>query len=372
MTTKTKDRPVIINTTFEECITCLFTSEIAEIHSDGECNYCKLQAKLRASANPDDWPKVLAEIKRKGKGRKYDALVGISGGEDSSVLLYNAVKVWGLRCLVIHFNNRTNRYVTENNIRKLRDNLPINFIEYYINQEEYNALTDSLLLAGVPDCDIANDVCMSKFMYKAAKDHGIKYILNGHSFRQEGSSPKAWSVIDYTYLESIYTRFTGKKLQWYPLYTVWDQIQSALLGIKQVRPFHYSEHNRPQIIKELDKLGYKDYGGKHNENIRTAFIGNYVLPKKFKIDKRITYLSARIREGKLTKEDAKDILSKEPYFDLEDLGERKDHELRLVNNSPIRPRSAYKMTNFKAYKPIFWLLMKIGVFPQTAYEKYCK
>ena len=119
-------------------------------------------------------------------------------------------------------------------------------------------------------------------------------------------------------------------------------------------------------------MGWKDYGGKHNENIYTAFIGNYLLPRKSNIDKRRTYLSAQIREGKITKAAAKKVLTASTPFNLDDLGERKDHILHLANTSPIGNREAYKMTNFKGYWPLFWLLMKLGIFPVTAYNKYCK
>lgn len=355
-----------------ECPRCLFTEDIADIPLHGQCNYCDLQDQLRASANYDDWEPLLKKIKSKGNGEQYDCLIGISGGEDSSVLLYLAVKVWGLRPLVIHFNNRTNRPEANNNIKVITEGLNVNFIEYFLDKKEYDNLTDALLKAGVPDCDIANDVCMSKMMYTAAKDHGIKYILNGHSFREEGSSPKAWSVIDYTYLNSVYKRWNGTDLKSYPLLTLWDQIWGAIIGIRQVRPYHYADHGRQEVIARLKEMGWQDYGGKHNENIYTAFIGNFVLPRKFGIDKRRTYLSAHIREGKMTKEYAKEILSQPAEFDLNDLGERRDHLMKLVEYSPKRPRSDYKMTNFKRLRPVFWLLMKFGILPKTAYIKYCK
>lgn len=354
-----------------DCKICLFTSDIAKIHADGECEYCKLQKQLSKNADPDDWPILLREIKSKGEKSQYDCLIGISGGEDSSVLLYLAVKVWKLRPLVVHFNNRTNRPVADRNIRMLIDYLNVNFIEFFLDNKEYNDLSDSLLMAGVPDADIANDVCMSKIQVKTAMDYKIKYILNGHSFREEGSSPKAWSVIDTTYLNSVYRRFHGKDLVNYPLLTVWDQISTAIHGLQKVSPFHYHHHNRPQIIKDLKALGWEDYGGKHNENIYTAFVGNYLLPRKFKIDKRRTYLSAQIREGKMTKEDAKEILKKPANFDLNDLGERMNYVLHLVNSYPVGKRSDYKMTRFKSMRPLFWVLMKLGVFPATAFRKYC-
>jgi hypothetical protein len=358
-------------TEIKECPRCLFTSDIAVI-GEKQCNYCDLQDQLRANANPGDWPIILREIKAKGERKQYDCLIGISGGEDSSVLLYLSVVVWGLRPLVIHFNNRTNRPEANHNIKLLTEQLSVNFIEYFLDLNEYNRLTDALLKAGVPDCDIANDVCMSKMMYQAAKDNGIKYILNGHDFRAEGSSPKAWSFIDYTYLNSIYKTYNGHDLKNYPLLTVWDQIWGAIIGIKQVRPYHYADHNRISVVNTLKSWGWQDYGGKHNENIYTAFIGNHVLPKKFGIDKRRTYLSAQIREGVTSKATAKEILKKPANFDLHDLGDRRKHILSLVETSPIGSRDRFKQTNFKLYKPLFWVLMKLGILPFTAYRKYCQ
>lgn len=357
-------------TSIQECPRCLFTSDIVEVGKD-QCEYCDLHDKQTKNSNPDDWPILLRQIKSKGEDKKYDCLIGISGGEDSSVLLYTAVKVWGLRPLVVHFNNRTNRKVADDNIKVLVDHLNVNFIQFHLDKTEYDHLQYALLMAGVPDIDIANDVCMSKIQVKTALDYGIKYILNGHSFREEGSSPKAWSLIDTTYLNSIYRKFYGKNLINYPLLTLWDQIYSALIGLQKVSPFHYHHHNRQQTIKALKSIGWQDYGGKHNENIYTAFVGNYILPKKFNIDKRRTYLSAQIREGNMSKESAKRILARPADFDLNDLGEEKEYLLKLVKNSPIRPRTDYKRTNYKLYRPLFWVLMKLGVFPVSAFKKYC-
>jgi len=260
-----------------ECPRCLFTSDIATI-GEHQCNYCDLQDKQSATTNPDDWPLLLREIKEKGERKQYDCLIGISGGEDSSVLLYLAVKVWKLRPLVVHFNNRTNRPVADRNIRTIVDHLNVNFIEFYLDNQEYNDLSDALLMAGVPDADIANDVCMSKIQVKTAMDYGIKYILNGHSFREEGSSPKAWSVIDTTYLNSIYKKFFGKDLLNYPLLTLWDQIKSAIFGLQKISPFHYHHHFRPQIIKALKSIGRghitNDWIVGHLQYFLKAEIGN--------------------------------------------------------------------------------------------------
>jgi hypothetical protein len=361
---------------FIECSTCLFNSSFVKIHDDGECEYCKLQRTLKSKANPEDWENILQQIKDKGNGKKYDCLIGISGGEDSSVLLWLAVYEWNLRPLVIHFNNRTNRPEADNNIKVLTERLGVNFIEYFVDQHEYNQLTDAFLYAGVQDADIPNDIAMAKLMFEAAKQYDIKYILNGHDYAREGSSPAAWSYMDARYVESVYKNYLHKKfnkLKNYPLYTFWDQIVQGFMGIKQVRPYHYMPNlDRSKVLKMMKAWGWKDYGGKHNENIYTAFVGSWLLPRKFGIDKRITYLSAQIREGFIDKEFARSVLATEPEFNLDDLGNRKDQIMRLVDYAPIRKREHFARYNFKRWKFVIWLLAKMKIIPFTMYFKYCR
>lgn len=358
-----------------ECKTCLFTSDIAQIHDDGECEYCKLQAQQRKNCNPDDWPNVLVDIKKKGEGRQYDALIGVSGGEDSSVLLYLATKVWNLRILAIHFDNRSNRPEADHNIALITKELGVNFIRYHVNQKEYDTLNDAFLVAGVPDADIPNDIAMAKLIDTTCKNYDIKYILAGHDYRREGSSPVAWSYMDAKYVQSVYKSYTGKKLVNYPLYTFWDQITSGIKGIKNIRPYHYSDFDRKDILRILKGMGWKDYGGKHNENVYTAFVGNYLLPQKFNIDKRRTYLSAQIREGFITKEEAKQKLKLPIHFDTNDLGERKNRILHYVNAAPGHSainRRKFGKYDFKLLRPIVWILAKMEIVPTSLLMKYCK
>lgn len=357
----------------KECPRCLFTSAIADIPEDGgQCNYCDLQDALKAKANPDDFEKILATIKEKGRGKQYDCLIGISGGEDSSILLWLAVNAWGLHPLVIHFNNRTNRPAADNNIKVITKMMNVNFIEYFVDQREYDRLTDAFLKAGVQDADIPNDIAMAKLMYSAARQYDIKYILNGHDYAREGSSPAAWSYMDAKYVQSVYKRWTGSGLRNYPLYTFWDQIMQGILGIKQIRPYHYHpELEREPILEKLKAAGWQDYGGKHNENIYTAFVGSFLLPIKFQIDKRITYLSAQIREGFITKEFAREVLANKPEFDFNDLP-RAAQVLNLVNFAKKGKRTDYARYNFKRWKPVIWLLSKFNIVPHTMYVKYCK
>jgi len=131
-----------------ECTRCLFTDEIAKIHPDEECEYCKLHDKLEQQANPDDLLPILTKIKKEGAKNKYDCLIGISGGLDSSTLLFLAVKAWGLRPLVIHFDNHYNSPIAQHNMDMLIKRLPVDCITYMVNRDEYDDLNLAFLLSG--------------------------------------------------------------------------------------------------------------------------------------------------------------------------------------------------------------------------------
>jgi len=348
--------------------------------NDGECEYCKMHDELEKSSNPDDLPGILRKIKRKGRRKQYDCIIGISGGMDSSLLLFWAVHN-GLRPLVIHFDNGWNTEEAEHNMKEVTTKLGVGVIRYSVNQKEYDTLNNAFLWAGVPDMDIPNDIAMTKLMYETAKKYGIKFILNGHCFRTEGSTPRDWTYMDAQYVKSVFSAYTGgARLNDYPNFTFWDQVKYSLKGIKQVRPFHYMPIVAREFLERTMRsaINLRNYGGKHGENIYTEFIGSYMLPVKFGIDKRIVYLSARVRSGIMNKREAKIDFECISQFDIRKL---KGHGHRMIDGfqtgdgffpMTINDRSAYKRYNFKRYKWIIWIMMKLGTVPRTFYNKYAK
>lgn len=368
---KTATLPPPTKVEYVECRTCIFDATMVKIHDDGECEMCKLQTSLREQAR-EPFENVIARIKKKGNGRKYDALIGLSGGEDSSVLAYLCARVWGLRVLAVHFDNWYNTPEANNNIDVLVKNLNFDFIRYYVDKKQYDTINEAMVWAGVPDADINNDCAMAKLMDSACKQYGIKYLLNGHDYRNEGSSPASWSRIDPKYMANIYESYTGQKLVNYPSLSLWDQVVSGLKGIEQIRPYHYEKIDRTEIMNVLTGWGWKSYGSKHAENFFTLWVGGFLLPRKFKIDKRRTYLSAQIREGVITKEVAREFLSVPVDVSPSILGEQEEKIMQLANSSPIRSRKIYGGYNFKRWRPVLWVLMKFKVLPFTAYQKYCK
>jgi len=343
-----------------ECKRCLLTSEIARINKDGYCEYCELHDKQEIAQK--SIAALILKVKQSKRG-KYDCVIGISGGFDSSILLHQALE-WGLSPLVIHFDNHYNTVDANYNIEQLVQKTGVDFIRYYVDKKQYDKVQKSLLISGTPDGDILNDLVMTDLIFQTAEKYKIKYILNGHNYRTEGSSPRGYTYMDAKYIESIH----GKKIT-LPIFRFKDQIRWAVKGIKQCRPFHEWEFKFEDYKRlVIGKYGLKDYGKKHGENIVTDFVGSYYLPIKFGIDKSIVYFSAQIRSKTISK---KDVVKQKPTFEyLEFIDKR--FGLDEVMNAPIKERSVYSKYNFKRYRLLVWVLVKMGSLPYTFYLKYCK
>ena len=97
---------------YQQCTKCIADSTVPAIKFDdkGVCSLCNFHDKL-VDIYPENQEalknleKRINQIKKEGKGKKYDCILGLSGGRDSTYLLYLAVKEWGLRPLAVHFND---------------------------------------------------------------------------------------------------------------------------------------------------------------------------------------------------------------------------------------------------------------------------
>jgi tRNA(Ile)-lysidine synthase TilS/MesJ len=347
------------------------------IHEDGECNFCKIHNQLEKESQSFDFNGFVEKLKRKKV--KYHCLIGISGGIDSSFLLEYTVKTLKLTPLVIHFDNGWNTEAANHNMEVLVNALNVDFIRYQINRKEYDMVCKSLLMASVSDADIANDMVMAYFMTKAAKEHNIKWIFNGHDFRCEGTSPLCWSYMDAKYLVDINFKMGGPELKHFVQLTFWQQLKHAVGGIKNIRPLYYIDYVPNREIERLGALyGWKPYGPKHSENTYTWFVGAYLLPEKFKIDKRITYLSALTRSEFIIKYEAEYMLKQPIVYDKNEIIailRRLEMTWGDFTRIMAKPRKLYTdfetyKTAFKKWKWLLWVCMKLRFIPRTFYIKY--
>ena len=308
------------------CSRCVMDSDIPGIMFDekGVCNYCKIHDRLEEENPSDDSGKqklikLIDEIKEKGKTKTYDCVVGVSGGTDSTYLL-RLTKEFGLRPLVVHVDNGWDSEIAANNIKKVTTKLDVGLRTIAVDWEEFRDLQLAFLKASVPDVEIPTDHAIKSTLYHVAAEEGIHYILDGHSFRTEGKVPTLWSYGDARYIQSVYKQFGGQRnLKNFPLLPLHDLFYLGFIKkIRRIRPLYYLDYRKEQAKKIPEKeFGWMDYGGKHYESIYTRFSQSYILPKKFKIDKRKVHYSALIRSTQMTRGQALEELKKPPISELQ-------------------------------------------------------
>ena len=361
------------------CKKCLIGDYIPGMKiKDGICDLCRLHDRLDKQ-NPMDETihYLIAKIKKAGKGKRYDCIVGISGGCDSSYLLYLATKVFKLHVLAVHLDNHWNTSQAENNMKNLVEALGVDFLRFQVNKRTYTRLNMAFLAASVPDADAPQDMAMLATWKNVAKQYKTKYILLGHSFRTEGSVPLGWSYMDAKYIQSVYRWFWGEELPTFPLATFLDHLKSALLGIKEIMPLNYIHYRKSEAKKLLvERFGWQDYGGLRLENDYYTFVTSYLLPQKFSVDKRIIELSARVRQGWMTRKEALYKLGSPPYIPRGLMARiRKEYPIELYMKDKARRthedfETYHKL--FRRYRWLLWILAKFHLVPETFYAKYAR
>jgi N-acetyl sugar amidotransferase len=369
------------------CSRCIYDETVPNISFDEHCvcNYCQQIEDMEAEYPTGDagrayLEKVVAEMKAAGKGKKYDAIIGVSGGCDSSFLLHEMSQKYGLRLLAAHFDNTWNSTIATENIHNVLEKLGIDLFTIVVDNKEYDDIYRSFFKAGVKDLETPTDIALATTLYKAAEKFGIKYMIEGHSFRTEGVAPLGWIYMDGKYIESVQKEFGSYPLKTFPNLWLLDQLRWMLFGrIKKIRPLYYMDYDKEAAKKMLtEKYGWQWYGGHHLENRFTAFYHSFFLPTRWNIDFRIAGYSAYCRNGDMTREEALRLMSEPPHLegDLVEFTKKRlgfsDEEFNKMMTLPKKnytDYTTYKRT-FERMRPFFWLMYKLELIPKSFYMKY--
>ncbi len=289
------------------------------LDENGVSNYAKIQQNLMNDFPQSDigkaqWSKILHSIQVLGKGKKYDCIIGVSGGTDSSYLLHLA-KAWGLRPLAVNLDNGWSSDIAVKNIKTMTATLGIDLETYVVDYEEMKDILRAYMRAGLPWIDNPTDQAIQAILYRYARREGIRAILMGTDFRSEGKQPTEWTYSDYRQLRSIHRKFGNGKRRTYPSNPLWSVFYSGYIRkIKIYSPFNYLEYSKQAARVLLEnKYNWQYYGEHHHENLFTKWVIGYWMYEKFGIDKRIITYSAQILNGAITREEALQICSKKPY-----------------------------------------------------------
>lgn len=351
---------------------------------DGVCNYCHIHDKLEVlfplgDRGMRELERLAEQIRRHGKGRRYDCVVGVSGGRDTSYCLHMA-KELGLRPLAVHFDNGWDSSIAKENLSKLCAAMDIDLHTVIADWEESRELTNCTIRACVPYIDLTDDVGIARALYDAAADEGVRYILLSHSFREEGVTPLKWNYMDGRYTRSLikqFGRMDFKKFKNVDLHHLlyWGLVK----GIRVVNVTNYYD-DRGKHVEDLlhEKYDWVDTGQHHYDNEIFA-LAYYYARHKFGFDWRVVELSARVRTGVLTRDEALAQMDETPFFENREVVGYclKKQGLSWEAFEEILAAPNKYFTDYPTWYPVLKLfkfpiklLCRAHIAPAHAYEKF--
>lgn len=303
------------------CTRCLMDTSDDDIYfnDEGVCNHCLKYAEnlnKRTINSKDALNKLVANIKKSNSNGKYDCVIGISGGIDSSYVAYYVKTVLKLNPLAVHLDNGWNTSLAIRNVKKIIEGLDIDLYTRVLDWESFRKVQLSFLMSNLPDIEIPTDHFINAQLYETARKLGIKYVINGMNFSTESIAVPSWSYghSDWKYIKSVYEKYHNEKLDTslFPKFSLFDLFKTFYFHkVKVVSILNYIDFNKNEALKKLiDDFNYIPYSGKHNESFVTKFLQDYILPNKFGYDKRKIHLSDLIYSKTISREEAKKILDK--------------------------------------------------------------
>lgn len=306
------------------CSRCVMDETASNITFDaqGVCNFCSdfadhLTQLHSLQQDGRKFDELVAAIKKSGKGKAYDCVVGVSGGVDSSYVLHLVVQA-GLRPLAVHLDNGWNSELAVANINALVSKLSVDLFTHVIDWSENRDLQLSMFKAGVVDIELLMDNAMLALNYQTARRYRVRHIIAGTNRATEGiRMPKGWNhfKLDAVNIRAIQKRFGKARIRSHPLMgTVSYVLHRHLHRIDWVSLLDYVPYDKEAAIEELkQQYGYKPYPYKHYESVFTRYYQGFILPRKFGVDKRKVHLSTLVMSGQMTREEALADLQKPPY-----------------------------------------------------------
>lgn len=305
---------------YQICKRCVMDTSDPTIEFDenGHCNHCRNALKSRPNTldekDNNTFKEIVNLLKEQGKGKKYDCILGISGGIDSSYLAYLLSKE-GLRILGVHIDAGWDTEISCDNLKKLCDTCKIDMKTIKINEAEMMDLQRAYFLAEVVNQDVPQDHAFFAELYHYMIKEKQKYFVSGHNWATESITPIAWGfdAYDSTNIKSIHKKYGKTKLTKYPFVSFYENRIKIpyICKIKKLRPLNCINYNPEKALEILKKeVGFEYYGSKHNESVFTRLLQTYIQPQKYGFEKRRAHLSSMIVSGIITREEALKILEK--------------------------------------------------------------
>jgi N-acetyl sugar amidotransferase len=365
---------------YQICSKCLLdTSELAiTFDADGVCHYCRhYEAHTRTAALTDAEKQrkleaLVAEIKLAGKGKKYDCIIGLSGGLDSSYVAW-ITKSLGLRPIAVHFDNGWNSELAVSNIEKLCQKANIDLYTYVVDWLEFRDLQISFLKAGVSNAEAPTDHGIFASLFQLSQKFDTKYIVDGVNSATEilrpGMYSAGWAYADLKHLKGIHKKFGTIPLKTFPTLSLFRKVWlQSVIGIRRIHILDLVDYSKKTARQLLEvEFGWRSYSGKHHESTFTKWHQVVYLPQRFGFDKRRLHLSDLVITGQMSRQEALEELSR-PAIPYEEQRQLEEYVMKKLGLSEEAYRGLLESppVSYKKYPNDEWLMRKYHKLKKTS------
>lgn len=308
-------------------------------NEEGICNYC-LEYQPRSGFFGKE--KLITELNSIKKNGKYDCLVPLSGGKDSTYILYFAVKELGLKPLAVSYNSGFQNEIATSNVRNACSRLAVKLVEVhspgnlqtkmlkasYKLSQKYNSpwavcsnCEPNLRMISINTARKFNIPCIlwgssgleSRMIKKEPeKNTGLADLVLQKSWKKTAGKiaeliiKQPVKIIDHIPYYSI--RIRQRIKLGYPLRYIINPLNSPSLDGELPRFIKVFEYIQWDSISNV-KLLVNELGWQYPGEIDTRFdcylhvVGNRKRLKEWGISSDGTYICNFIREGKMSREE---------------------------------------------------------------------
>ena len=353
----------------QRCVKCHLPGNYPGIAFDSECvcNYCKKETEKYVYPGIEVVKKQIEDILEKSDpNRKYDCIVGASGGRDSSYLLYIAKEVLNLKVLALTIEHDFMTPQARNNIKVITEKLGVDVA--YVKNDVLNKGSRRCVKAWSKNPDAAMRVTfctgcrygLKKIIPEYPREHNVPILLIGDvpfermDYRLDLLCGKK---IDAKHKMMGYV----KRLVKNPSYvtTMYDQYrdyaswQKAIAGMEtpvRITPFYFMEWKKEDVISTIEKLGWSyddSFSSSWRSDCYVNMLRQFVYKDMLGFNDIDVYYGQLARDNEMTLSDALDHIKEEGRCD-EDAVRKVFHDFYKIDYDKLRKKMDKK--KFRADK----------------------
>jgi hypothetical protein len=299
----------------ERCSYCILPVNLPglTLNHDGKCNYCRNFETghiNKVCPQHDDvkgrFDAIIEQLRGKGK---YDCLVPLSGGKESSYILYVLVKEFDLRPLAFNVNNGFQHVDAVRNIEHLVGELGVDLVIYRPNQQLLRTLMRAFLSKAGEFCTPCN-MLISATSFRLARQNRIKAIMYGNVMGTnpglEGVSPALH--YDRRYYLNIADGLLGRTDRDYYINPPYVRTAIRRLLGTEAQVINVLDYLRPtlqEIHDRLESVGWKRPAGEiqHGDCLLNP-LKDHLMCRRWGCSELTAMYSVLVRNGEMNREEA--------------------------------------------------------------------